>query len=289
MAITTDEELAEVAAKLSNWGRWGKDDELGALNYITPEKRKRAAALVRSGRSVSLARELSLNDGIDRGAHEVFRYPGGGCGDFIGLVFHGYRVTHVDALCHIFGPGRMYNEHQDSAIVEGGAGCLSIDKLGPEGIVSRGVLLDIARLKGGPLPLGTAIYSADLEAAEKAQNVRVEEGDILVVRTGRGAAPDGSQASGLHAECLPWLHERRVALLGGDCANDVLPSPFQRWVLPIHIVGIINLGLHLLDNADLDPLAEACEAEGRWEFLLTIAPLRIKGGTGSPVNPIALF
>ncbi|HET9201350.1 MAG TPA: cyclase family protein [Dehalococcoidia bacterium] len=289
MTIKNDEELAAVAGTLSNWGRWGKDDELGALNYITPEKRKSAAALVRSGRSVSLARELSLNDGIDRGAHEVFRYPGGGSGDFIGLVFHGYRVTHVDALCHIFGGGRMYNEHSDDAIVESGAGCLSIDKLGPEGIVSRGVLLDVARVKGGPLPLGTAIHPEDLEAAEKAERVHVEEGDILLVRTGRAAAPDGSQASGLHADCLPWLHERKVALLGGDCANDVLPNEFERWRLPIHIVGIINLGLHLLDNADLDPLAKACEAEGRWEFLLTIAPLRIKGGTGSPVNPLALF
>jgi kynurenine formamidase len=289
MPIENDEALARVAEQLTNWGRWGKEDQMGAINYITSEKRRAAAASVRSGRAVSLARETALNDGIDRGQHEVFRYPGGGCGDFIGLVFHGYRVTHIDALCHIFGGGRMFNANDDASITEGGASRLSIDRLGPEGVVSRGVLLDIARLKGGPLELGTAIRPADLEAAEQRQGVRVEEGDILFVRTGRHAEPDGSRASGLHAECLPWLHERRVAVLGGDCANDVIPNEFERWILPIHIVGIVNLGLHLVDNADLEPLAKACEEEGRWEFLLTIAPLRFKGATGSPVNPIALF
>ncbi|MEX2238213.1 MAG: cyclase family protein [Dehalococcoidia bacterium] len=287
--IKSDDDLAAIAREFSNSGRWGADDQLGALNYITPQKRARAARLVRSGRSVSLARETALNEGVDRGSHEVFRYPGGGSGDYIGLVFHGYRVTHIDALCHIFGGGMMYNGHSPDNITEGGAAKLSIDQLGPEGVVSRGVLLDVARAKGRSLEAGTPIFPADLEEAERAQDVAAGEGDILLVRSGSKGAPDGSQESGLHADCLPWLHQRKVAVLGGDCANDVLPNEFERWRLPIHIVGIAMMGLHLLDNADLDPLAKACEEEGRWEFLLTIAPLRFKGATGSPVNPLALF
>lgn len=289
MTLKTDEDLAGLVSEVSNWGIWGPDDQLGTLNYITPEKRAAAAALVRSGRAVSLSRETALNDDIDRGQHEVFRYPGGGCGDYIGLVFHGYRVTHLDALCHIFGRGQLYNGYPESAIAEDGVSRCSIDQLGPEGVVGRGVLLDIARVKGGPLEPGTPIYPADLEEAERAQDVAAREGDILFVRNGAGPANDGERAAGLHADCLSWLDQRRVALLGADGANDVAPSGFAQWRLPIHIMGIWHMGLHLLDNADLDPLAEACAEEGRWEFLITIAPLRFKGATGSPVNPIALF
>lgn len=289
MAINTDDDLAGLIPELSNWGKWGPGDQRGTLNYLTPARRAAAAGLVRSGRAVSLARETALNEGIDRGQHEVFRYPGGGSGDFIGLVFHGYKVTHLDALCHIFGRGQLYNGYPDASIKDGGATRCSIDQLGPEGVVGRGVLLDIARVKGGPLAPGTPIYPADLEEAERAQDVAAREGDILFVRNGAGRANESELAAGLHADCLPWLHQRRVAVLGGDGANDVAPSGFAQWRLPIHIVGIWHMGLHLLDNADLDPLAEACAEEGRWEFLITIAPLRFKGATGSPVNPIALF
>ncbi|MPZ23268.1 MAG: cyclase family protein [Dehalococcoidia bacterium] len=293
MKITTDEALAEAALAASNWGRWGPDDELGTLNYLTAERRRHAVGLAKSGRVVSLSRETKLDaaSGIPRASHDVFRYPGGGSGDYIGLVFHGHGVTHIDALCHIFARGQMYNGYSDEAVLPDGATKLSIDRLGPSGIVGRGVLLDVARVKGGPLPQSTPILPQDLEAAEQAQGLSVGEGDILFVRSGTMHEGVGEEirSPGLHADCIPWLFQRRVAVLGGDNANDLYPSGFKRWRLPIHVAAIMYMGLHLVDNADLEPISAACAEEGRWEFLLTIAPLRFKGTTGSPVNPLAIF
>ncbi len=163
--------------------------------------------------------------------------------------------------------------------------------------MTRGVLLDVPRLRGAPwLEPGEPIHVADLEAAEAAAGLRVEAGDLLLVRTGRWAYRDAhgpwdphERLAGLHACCLPWLHERRVAALGSDGVSDVVPSRAEGYRLPIHAIAIPILGLHLLDNLELEALGEACREEGRWEFLLTVAPLVIERGTASPVNPIALF
>ena len=151
------------------------------------------------------------------------------------------------------------------------------------------MLLDIASVKGAALEPGTPIYVEDLKAAERAHGVVAGEGDILFVRTGGGARNTRERRSGLHPQCLPWLHSRRIALLGGDGDNDVSPSAFERWASAMHSVAIPYMGLPLLDNAELDGLSEACSQERRWEFFVTLAPLRIQGATGSPVNPIALF
>ncbi|MEN8183951.1 MAG: cyclase family protein, partial [Myxococcota bacterium] len=166
-----------------------------------------------------------------------------------------------------------------------------------DGIVSRGVLLDVPRLRGLDwLEPGDPIHPEELEAAERNASLRVEAGDLLLVRTGRwayrrahGAWDPHERLAGLHASCLPWLHERRVAALGSDAVSDVVPSGVEGHRLPIHGIAIPILGLHLLDNLDLEGLGRACPEEGRWEFLLTIAPLVIERGTASPVNPIALF
>ena len=294
---------ARVAAfhrELSNWGRWGPDDQLGTLNTITPDKRRRAAALVRSGRAISCARALATKPEVDNPRpvlhHMTSTASEGGGGDFFAMAPHGYAVSHIDALCHVFHEGKIYNGAPAERVTAHGAEDLSIDAL-RDGIVSRGVLLDIPHAKGVPwLEAGTPIRPDDLEAAERAAGLRIEPGDVLLVRTGRwglraerGAWDPHDSLAGLQAASLPWLRERDVAALGSDGVSDVVPSRSGAFRLPIHSVAIVALGLHLLDNLDLDDLADACRAEGRWEFLLTIAPLVLVGGTGSPVNPIALL
>jgi kynurenine formamidase len=209
-------------------------------------------------------------------------------------------ITHLDALCHVFHNGRMYNDRPGSLVTSTGALANSIE-IGEDGIVSRGVLLDIPRLGDRPwLEAGEAIYVEDLEAAEQAQGVRVEEGDILLVSTGRHKRRDaagekdfgvGDLLAGLHGSCLPWIRERGVALLGGDGVSDVVPTGWTGTGRrqPIHGIGIPGMGMQLIDNCDFGALSETCAELNTWEFLLTVAPLRLPQGTASPVNPIALF
>jgi kynurenine formamidase len=217
--------------------------------------------------------------------------------DFIGVAFHGMATSHIDALCHVFVNETMYNGFPASDVKSIGA--LKNDiMVARDGITGRGVLLDVPRLHGHPwLELDERIRPADLEAAERGQRVRVEEGDILLVSTGRDArrAQLGpwnpvEGLAGLHPACIPWLHERRVAVLGGDGAHDVLPGlSVPGWPIPVHQCCLVAMGVHLLDNLDLSRLAAACAERERWEFLFAVAPLRVRGGTGSPVNPIAMF
>lgn len=295
-----DNAVAEFHASLSNWGRWGDDDQLGTLNTITPTHRAAAAGRVTSGRTVSCARPLPTEPALDNQRpvlhHMIGTASEGYGGDFFGMAPHGYAVSHIDALCHIFHEGRVYNGSPAERVTAHGAEVLSIDAL-RDGIVTRGVLLDIPAQRGESwLDAGEAIFPDDLEEAERAAGVRVQAGDALFVRTGRwalreerGAWDPHQELAGLQAACLPWLRERDVAALGSDGVSDVVPSRAGTFRLPIHSVAIVAMGLHLLDNLDLEGLARACAAEQRWEFLLTIAPLVLVGGTASPVNPIALF
>ena len=259
-----------------------------------------AAALIRSGRVVSLGREFAPDTPELRNvSYRMLRYQDAlpeeaGCYDIIGMTCHGFAVTHVDALCHVFTPeGKqgMYNGFPIEDVTPGGARRLGIEQVGHVGIVGRGVLLDVAELRGGPLPPGSAIMPADLEAAERLHGVRVGEGDVLFVRNGAGPRNTYRRGTGLHAACLAWLRERRVAVLSSDSDSDVHPPPagFERWTEPIHMVGIPYMGLTLLDQADLDGVAAACAAEGRWAFFVTVAPWRFRGATGSAVNPLAMF
>ncbi|PYM44164.1 MAG: hypothetical protein DME12_01005 [Candidatus Rokuibacteriota bacterium] len=315
MATTlTESDVIKMISSLSNWGRWGKDDELGTINLITPEKRKRAAALVRDGVPVSCARPIATNAVsadttfqplrfmVDSGEGRDHDSPARllerrGASEFIGMVFHGYTITHVDTPAHYFWQGKIYNGRSANLITSReGAQVESVDLL-CDGVVSRGVLLDVAALKGRWLGSGEGVLPEDLEAAERAQQVRVEAGDILLIRTGyyarrladgpRHPLKDGSPAA--HVACMPWLRERDVAMLGTDTHNDVSPATHPGLGNVVHIVGLVGMGLWLIDNANLEDLAQACVARRRWEFMLTIAPLRLQGVTGSPVNPIALF
>lgn len=299
-AIVDDASLERALPMLSNWGRWGADDQLGTLNLITTDKRLAAAALIQSGRVVPLGREFAVDTPELRNFTYTMRSyddplpEEAGCYDIVGMTCHGFAVTHLDALCHVFTPaGRhgMYNGFPISNVTDTGAHKLGIEHVGATGIVGRGVLLDIAEVRGGPLPLGTAITPEDLNAAERAHNVTVGEGDIVFVRSGAGAANTYRHASGLHAACLPWLHERGVAVLSSDSDSDVHPpaAGFTNWTEPVHMVAIPYMGLTLLDQAELDGLAQACAQEGRWTFFVSAAPWRFRGATGSIVNPLAIF
>ncbi|HXG20416.1 MAG TPA: cyclase family protein [Methylomirabilota bacterium] len=312
MAVNTDlteEQVREFFTTLSNWGKWGPSDQLGALNYITSEKRRRAAAEVREGYSVSMSLPLATQPGPDNptpvmhlmmqtGAPgEQSMVPVPYSADYFAIAPHGLANTHLDALCHVFNQGKMYNGYPSSDVTVQGAKNGAIDAL-KDGIVSRGVLIDIPLIKNREwLEPGEAISPADLEAAEMYGGFRVEEGDVLFVRTGRHARlkAKGSWDSfkeglaGLGAACLPWLHARKVAALGSDGASDVVPSGYAKIMLPIHAVAIVAMGIHLLDNCMLDAVAEACVARKRWTFLLVVAPLVLVRGTASPVNPLAMF
>jgi kynurenine formamidase len=285
---------------LSNWGRWGEADQLGTLNLLRPEHTVAAAALVRTGRRVSCARPLPTEPAIDNPRpvehHMVGTATEGYGGDWFGVAPHGYATSHLDALCHIFWDGRLYGDRPADVVTAHGATELGIHHLAG-GVVGRGVLLDVPAAVGvEALEPGTAITTDDLEAAEARAGVHVGAGDLLLVRTGRwrwraehGPWDPRERLAGLHASCLPWLHERRVAVLGSDGVSDVHPSHIRDVRLPIHTVGIVAMGLHLLDNLELDALATACSDEERSEFLLAVAPLVLEGGTASPVNPIATF
>ena len=295
----TGAEFDRWKTELSNWGRWGADDEIGALNLITPEKRKQAAALVQEGVSVSLSRDADLEEGRRGGApyQRIMNQVGPtGAADRLAIRYHGYVVTHLDAFGHRFFDGKMWNGFSHEEITEeNGATKNSIYNL-KNGIFTRGILMDIPRLKGVEyLEAGTRIYPEDLEAWEQQAGVRVSAGDAVFIRTGRWARIDQLGASrpvggepGLDPSVIPWLKNRDVALLGSEQAQDAAAVGDMPG-LAVHDFALVVLGIHLFDNCRLDAVAEAAAAQGRWEFLLTAAPLAVPGGTGSPLKPIATF
>ena len=294
----TETQYEQWKTDLSNWGRWGEDDEIGALNLITPAKRLQAVALVEDGVTVSLAGDADTVEAVDNPnpyEHTML----GISSDRIAVSYHGIAHTHLDALAHVNADGVFYNGYQpDPAdVVENGHGRNSIHNV-KDGIVTRGVLIDIPRMRGVPyLEPGTPIYVEDLEEWERQTGIRVSSGDALFVRTGvwarrqvegpwlRGRRP-GGQSAGLHPSVIPWLKERDIALLGSDHPQYVAPSELPG---AVHDFALLYLGVHIFDNCDLEALSEAAAERGRWEFLLMAAPLPIQGGTGSPLNPIAVF
>ncbi len=296
------EVIEDLIERLSNWGRWGDDDEAGTLNFITPEVRVAAASLIRSGRVVSLAQETLTEPSVDNAnpyRHEMTATAEGGFPwalDDIGVNFHGYSHSHLDALCHLVHDGRMYNGFSAEEISEDGCARLDIRAAG-DGIVSRGVLLDMPRHFGERwLEPGTAIYREDIEAWEEEAGVRLQRGDVVLLRTGRwarraaeGPWDVGQTAAGLHVSAVELLHEREVAVVGSDVAMDVTPSGIEGYPLPVHLLLLHAMGTLIFDNLELEALAEAAAAENRWEFLFTAAPMKVPGGTGSPLNPIATF
>lgn len=307
--LVTLEQLAVWEQELSNWYRWGRDDQRGTLNLITPEKTVLAARLVREGHTVGLQHFPREVDAVDSQTFGETRHwmsrinPETGevlfALDEIQFSLHDGLLSHIDALCHyrteIDGEYRIFNGYLQNLDVNG-CSDLAIDRMGP-GYVTRGILVDLPLLRGVEwLEPSTPIYIEDLEAWEEYAGVRVEPGDVLLVRTGRWAkrAAEGPWdhtrgGAGLHASVLPWLHERGVALLVGDAVNDVQPSGVAGINRPIHQLTQVNLGLPLVDNGYLEDVADAARERQRWEFMVSWQINAIEGGTASPFNAIATF
>jgi len=302
--------VTDLARRVSNWGRWGADDERGTVNFITPEVVQRGARAVRRGAVFSLGLDFSA-DGPQFGqagrvnplhimtstSNQMTPDPAGlRYADDV-IVMPLQCATQWDSLAHVHYGGQLFNGHSAATITSSGAGRNSIDKMAA-GIISRGVLLDVARLRGveslGP---GEVVTPADLEAAERAQGVRAERGDVLLVRTGyiRVFTVYGErvfymkQTPGLGVACVEWLHAREVAAIATDTNMvEVWPPEDPAVLFPLHALCIRDMGLTLGEMFDLEALASDCAADGVWEFLFTAPPLRVTGGVGSPLNPLAV-
>jgi kynurenine formamidase len=304
--VMSRQAFEQLFAALCAWGSWGEADSLGALNYLTPDRVRQAAALVTTGRTVGLGLPLDTVAGPDNPSPVVHRMtrllvaaaadPTSFCCDFIGVECHGDAHSHIDALCHVAFRDQLYNGVPVSSVTADGASQLGIQQL-KNGITGRGVLLDIARARNVAwLEPGDIITAADLAAAEDAGHVQAGEGDILLLRTGHqrrrtelGAWDAASAKTGLDPRAMSWVRDRHIAVLGSDGDSDTVPSPVDGVSYPVHVLAICALGILLLDCLNLDDIARACVQEDRWEFLLTVAPLVLQYGTGTPVNPIAVF
>ena len=297
-------EFRALYQRLRRASEQGPADRLGALNNITSAEVVAAASDVWRGRTVSLAAPIQVWGGPDNPDPAVHQMtysvddPARAAGlffatDRLAMNIHGNADSHIDALCHVMFDGRLYNGIDADTVTAAGATELSID-VAAHGI---GLLLDIPRVRGVPwLEPGDQVTADDLLAAESAQADRIQQGDLLFVRVGHRArrrslgAWDAAQArAGLHPAALELLAERRIAALGSDGNNDAAPSAAEGVDFPVHVLAINAMGLHLLDYLDFDALMELCGELGRWSFLCVVAPLRLAAGTGSPVNPIAIF
>jgi kynurenine formamidase len=300
-------EFSALFEALSSWGRWGAEDEVGALHLLTPERALSAAKLVREGQGITMSLPLDTQPAMNKPApadHHMTMLGGAAAGtdpvhfikDYVGIDYHNDGHTHIDALCHVGYRGRLYNGRPEDAVTTQGAPVSTIEVL-RHGLLGRGVLLDIPRLRGVRwLEPGQHVFAEDLEAAEREQATPVREGDILLVRTGHakrlielGPWNTPAAKAGLHPTAMRFLAERGVAVLGSDGNSDTAPSTTDGVDFPIHVLAITAMGIHLLDYLQFEDVLHACERAGRWEFLFVSAPLRIIGGTGSPINPLAVL
>lgn len=286
--------------RCSNAGRWGDDDERGTLNFVGPEVTRRACGSVSFGIPVSLAHDLKTTGSRHTppsATRVTLVSPPGppSAHELVTLIPHGWEMTHLDSLAHSSFEGRIWGGRPfDEAVTSAGATFASIAG-SAEGVVTRGVLLDVAEARGVPyLETGEGISADDLDAAEELAGTRVRRGDAVLVRSGQDArrrAEDDWEEfprEGLLPECIPWLHTREIALYGGDCIEQ-LPSGYERVPLPLHQVGMVAMGLAILDAVEMERLAAAVSAFGRSTFLFVLAPLRIPGGSASAINPLAVF
>jgi kynurenine formamidase len=303
-------EFDKIFKSVCNWGRWGPDDNKGTLNYVTQEHIRKAASLVKSGRSVSLSIPINKVAGPDN-PHPAIHYlihnhdiaiPEGEprfALDFLGSECHGDCHTHIDALCHVSYKGKLYNEKPVSTVTSRGPEIMDITAF-EHGIIGRGVLLDIARLrKVNWLEPGEAVTKEELEKAEKEQGLRLDEGDILLFRTGHHRRRlelgpwnneySGEGKAGLHVDTIPWMHERKIAVFLPDGDGETVPCNVEGMAYPIHTLQVTAMGMVCADSLQFEELVKVCEEEKRWEFMVVAIPLRLPGGTGTLFNPIAIF
>jgi kynurenine formamidase len=285
---------------------WGPEDRRGALNYLTDARRASALSEVETGRTVTLAAPLagSAPDNPEPGARHMKHLPGEASAaaglsfaeDQLTLNIHGNADSHIDALCHVGYASSLYNGVVPGSVTSQGAAELGIDDV-RDGIVGRGVLLDIPRLRGVPwLEPGDHVAAAELAAAAASQRVEVGAGDLLFIRLGHrkrraelGPWDVSASRAGLHPAVMEYLADRQVAALGCDGNSDTAPTLVNGVDFPVHVLAINALGMHLLDYLQFEDLTSLCESAGRWSFLCVIAPLRLPRATGSPVNPIAVL
>jgi kynurenine formamidase len=292
--------------ELRTWGAWPEHPERGALNLLGAEQVAAAARLVRTGQTVSLSLPMSTEvrpDSPQPAEHRMTMMPDEDIGagsvrfakDYIGADYHSEGHTHLDAFSHVSYEGSFYGGVPDTSVTESGAASGAVELL-VNGLIGRAALLDIPRLRGVAwLEAGSHVLASELEEAEHAQGTTVGAGDILLVRTGHAAhvaahPEDAARGKpGLHPTAARFLAERGVAALGSDGNNDAAPSITEDVGFPIHVLALNALGVHLLDYLQFEDAVPVCERERRWEFLFAAVPLRIRGGTGSPLNPIAVF
>ncbi|WNG21580.1 cyclase family protein [Cystobacter fuscus] len=301
--VKTAKDVQGWMEKNRNWQRWGPQDQLGAVNLISPAKRKQAAQLIREGVSVSVAHPLETQKSADVThplAHQMIATGESADSsysmDSLTIAYHGFAHTHLDALCHVFNEGKTFNGYDQKLVTASGCGTLAVSAY-KDGIVTRGVLIDLPALRGVAwLEPDTAIQASDLEAWEKKTKVRVSSGDAVIVRTGRWArrAAKGpwdvsAQSAGLDVSTADWFKKRGVALVATDVGLDVLPPRVEGVTFPVHRMLINSLGIAVIDDADPEALSKAAAARKRHDFFFSVAPLNVEGGTGSPVNPIAIF
>jgi kynurenine formamidase len=298
----TEWSRSDVAALLADdeWGRWGPDDQRGRANLITPDAVRRGTACVELGLSFSLSRPLQrvaprASDGEPAASTTVVQGAKHGLAtDYIGTSYHGVDDTHLDALCHVWGERGLWNG-RDPATSVTDRGSSWADVTGwRHGLITRGVLLDVPHHRGTEcVEQEEPVHGDELRATADAQGVRIEPGDALLVYCGReawtethGAFRRGQPRPGLHASCLQFLKDTDVSILCWD-AMDAVPNDYDMpWT--VH-AAIWSMGLVLIDNALLQELADECRIRRRWEVLFMAAPLVVPGGTGSPINPIAVL
>jgi len=301
----TESEFRAIYRRLREGLPWGPDDRRGALNHLTTAETLAAVGEVRDGRTVSLAKPVETQvapDDPDPARH-LMKLPPMPAGpdlafsmDRIDMNVHGNADSHIDAPCHVIFDDELYNGVGTDIITEDGVGELSIG-LAADGIVGRGVLLDVPRSREVRwLEPGDSATVNDLLAAERDEGVRIGRGDIVLVRVGhhlrrleQGPWDVSATRAGLHPEVISLLAEREVAVLGCDSNSDTGPSVADGVDFPVHVLAINAIGLMLMDYLQFEDLAPACEQAERWSFLCAIAPLRLPTATGSPVNPIAML
>jgi kynurenine formamidase len=289
----TKEQFERWMTELSNWGRWGKDDQRGALNLITVEKRKQASTLARTGTVVSLARPIvgqntpTAPRPIEQGGRFTNLFMADPApqkdGDFLferqEIAYHGGTLSHFDALCHVAYQGKNYNGFVFKEIFAKDGGCSKLTVTSAkDGIVTRGLLLDIP---------GTPVRRQDIEAWEKRTGLKISAGDALLLRSGRAVGAGMPARGGYDPSLMPFLKERDIAVMGSDMAQEGGQIPGVS--IPMHFFALVALGVHLLDNLALDELADTANRLKRWEFMLVVEPLPVQNGAGGAVNPLALF
>ena len=308
-------EFEDIFNEVKNWGRWGQKDQLGTVNFISERQVADAAALVKLGLTVSLANDLNKVEDINNTnfsplplpkvagpfVQKTFSFPTAhndvtGALDRFEIFHHGFAHSHLDGLAHFSWKGKIYNGFHFE-IVKDQLTELGIEQIGEKGLISRGILVDFPRFKNvSYLQPGQLITIDDFLLWEKRTGLKLKKGDILLIRTGRWKAVEdldewqfSTLAAGIHPTVAKLLHEREIAVIGCDGVSDRNPSSVDGISDPFHILSLVAMGMPILDNLNLEEVSEIADRTKRYTFMFTGAPLRAKGASGSPMNPIAVF